>query len=198
MLPDFIPIKRRISKYLISYLRKKVKYSDAFISQLRQKTEHEGNSIIMKTYDGNIHKTGYKTLGSELNLPIEEIIRGGPNAFKKYIDKLAEDMSDQQSKIVFQKLDEITSKSGNVIDAHDEPFTPERLLEALDKIEMEFDEDGQPTNIQIVIHPDLFNKIKDKIPVWKADPELRKKYDVILEKKRKEWLDRENNRKLVD
>lgn len=198
MLLDFISVKKRISKDLTSYLREKVKNSDPFIRQLRRKTQHEGTRIQVRTYDGYNDEIEYKTIGSEFNIQIEEIIREGPNAFIKHIDKLAEDILGQQSGIVFQKLNEITSKTGNVIDAHDEPFTPERLLEALDKIEMEFDENGQPTNLVIVMHPNLWDKIKGKIPIWEADPEFKKKHNSIIEKKRREWLDRENNRKLVD
>jgi len=197
VLPDFIPVKKKISKVLTSYLRKKLQ-SEPFIGQLRHKVQHEGDRIVMKTYDGSIDKIEYKTLGSEFNIQTEEIIKEGPNAFIKHIDKLVEDLIKQKSKVVFQKLNEITSKTGNVVNLHGEPFTPEKLLEALDKIQMEFDEDGRPTNLTIVMHPDLWNKIKDKIPEWEADTEFRKKHDAIIEKKRREWLDRENNRKLVD
>lgn len=198
MLPDFLPVKRRISKILISYLREKVKNSDPFIRQLRRRIQHEGSGQIMKTYDGNIDKIEYQSIGSEFKIQTEEIIREGIFAFIKHINKLANDILGQQSKMVFQKLNEITSKTGNVVDSRGEPFTPEKLLEALDKIEMEFDESGQPTNLTIVMHPDLWNRIKDKIPVWEADSGFKKKHNAIIEKKRKEWLDRENNRKLVD
>lgn len=198
MLPDFIIVKEKISKYLTNYLRNKVRNSDPFLKEIRQKVQHEGDRIKMKTYDGFNDEIEYKTLASEFKINVEEIIKEGTNAFIKHIDKLAEDILGQQAQIVFKKLNEITSKTGNTVDAQNSSFTKEKVLEALDKIEMEFDSEGKPANLTIVMHPDLWNKIKDQVPSWEQDSDFVKKRNEIYEKKRREWLDRENNRKLVD
>jgi len=152
----------------------------------------------MRTYEGIIDETKFHDIGSEFTVPKEEIIEEGPEALMKHIDKLAEDILGQQGRIMFQKMHEITSITGNIAGSPNTPFGPDLLLEALSKIAVEFDENGQPANLMVVMHPDLWNKIKDKVPEWEADPEFKKKYDAIIEKKKREWLDRENHRKLVD
>jgi len=198
MLPDFPRVKRKIAKDLTAYLRRKVRNSDPFIRQIRVQEIHEGHRQIMRTYEGIIDETKFHDIGSEFTVPKEEIIEEGPEALMKHIDKLAEDILGQQGRIMFQKMHEITSITGNIAGSPNTPFGPDLLLEALSKIAVEFDENGQPANLMVVMHPDLWNKIKDKVPEWEADPEFKKKYDAIIEKKKREWLDRENHRKLVD
>lgn len=198
MLPDFIEVKRKLSKQVQKYLREKIKNSESFLREIRQKIQHEGGRLHMKTYDGYVDEIEYKALESEFTIKSDEIIKEGIGAFKKHIDEVAKDISSQQAKIVFQKLNEITSKTGNVVDAKGEPFTKEKLLEVIEKIDVDFDEHGQPVNLMIVMGPVLFNKVKDQIPAWEKDEDFMKKHNEILERKRREWLDRENNRKLVD
>lgn len=198
MLPDFIEVKKKLSKQVQKYLREKVKNNDPFLREIRRKIQHEGGRLHMKTYDGHVDEIEYKTLESEFTINADEIIKEGISAFKKHIDKLAKVVSGQQAKMVFQKLNEITSKTGNVVDAKGESFTKEKLLEATEKIDIDFDENGQPVNLTIVMGPQLFNKVKDLLPLWEKDEEFTKKRNEILERKRREWLDRENNRKLVD
>lgn len=48
------------------------------------------------------------------------------------------------------------------------------------------------------IRPELYAICKTEIPKWEADPILNVRHKLIIEKKRQEWIDRENNRKLVD
>ncbi len=49
-----------------------------------------------------------------------------------------------------------------------------------------------------ILNPEQFEKIKTEIPKWEADPIFNTRHKLIIEKKRQEWIDRENNRKLVD
>ena len=51
---------------------------------------------------------------------------------------------------------------------------------------------------QLVVSPQMGATLREKIPEWEKDLEHKKKFDELIEKKRKEWNDRESHRKLVD
>ena len=72
------------------------------------------------------------------------------------------------------------------------------ILDAIEKMEIDFDEKGTPIMPEIHVSPDVMEKLRTQ----KLDPkeivEIEKRRKQIIEKKRKEWIDRESNRKLVD
>jgi hypothetical protein len=107
-------------------------------------------------------------------------------------------MKKQQAQLFFTKIEEATEKTGNIVDGKGKPFSPEFFLEALDKILIEFDDQGQPYLPTMFVSPELGNRIKDKLPEWESDPNHKKQFDELINKKRAEWNDRESHRKLVD
>jgi hypothetical protein len=90
------------------------------------------------------------------------------------------------------------NKTGNVISGKGKPFTFDHFLEALEKMLIDFDEDGNPFMPSILISPEDWERIKSDFPKWDTDPENKKKIQSIINKKRDEWYDRESHRKLVD
>ena len=92
----------------------------------------------------------------------------------------------------------MTKASGNAVDAKGQPLSPSLLFKALEKMEINFDENGRPTNLVLVLHPAQVADFKKKAAEWDKDPEYQKTFKDLMEKKRAEWRDRENSRKLVD
>jgi hypothetical protein len=79
-----------------------------------------------------------------------------------------------------------------------QPFTFELFLETLEKISIDFDDQGNPYLPTVVVSPELGAKLKSKLPEWEANPDYDKRFKELIERKRKEWNDRESHRKLVD
>ena len=73
------------------------------------------------------------------------------------------------------------------------PLSVNSLFEVLEKIDIDFDEAGNPNELGVVVHPERFSSISRVISQVKADP----RYQAIIERKREEWYAREGNRKLV-
>jgi len=96
-------------------------------------------------------------------------------------------------------LEKVTERTGNVVKGEKgEGITPKLILDAIEKMEIGFDEKGNPIMPVLVMSPQDFEKIKAEQKAWESDGELEKRRREIIEKKRKEWIDRESNRKLVD
>ncbi|MCK4818719.1 hypothetical protein KA005_23305, partial [bacterium] len=94
-------------------------------------------------------------------------------------------------------LNEVTAKTGNVVDAGGQPLSHELLLKTLETIQLDFDDNGKPIMPTLVVSPQQYEKIKVKNIEWENDPECQKQFEQMMNRKRKEWHDRESNRKLV-
>ena len=157
----------------------------------------EGSELSYEDYPGNIRTSSPQEVKAAFTIPrnlpplktIQQVFEA--------LGSAAQDMARQSETMFFQKLDESTRESGNALDAGGRPFGPAILLETLDKIWIDFDENGRPEMPTMVLHPDLFNSIKDRLPEWESDPDFIKKRREIIERKKEEWRDRESHRKLV-
>jgi hypothetical protein len=99
---------------------------------------------------------------------------------------------------MFALLEKVTERTGNIVDARRSSIESNPILDALEKIEIDFDKFGNPIMPTIVMPPAEHNKIKGKLKDWANNPEMEKRWKEIIGKKKKQWLDRENSRKLVD
>lgn len=197
MLPDYPNIKRKIQKKFVQAIQNEIK-KDPLLSQIRFHQVHEGDVLTFSDIDGYSENIEYKLISTKFEISKEEIIDKGPDAYFSRIGEIAKEMAKQQSQLVLKRIGKITERTGHIVDAKSKPLSPQLILQLLEKVAIDFDEYGNPIFPALVLHPDQYEKIKDEIPKWEADPELRKKHGELIEKKRKEWIDRENRRKLVD
>lgn len=197
MLPDYPRLKRRLNSKFEEMIRKEMK-KDPFLAQIRKHEIHEGNSLTAKSLDGYSSTTRYQEIASEFKISTDEIIKHGPDAFFSRATETSKDMVRKLSQHTIGVLDRIIERTGNVVKTKGGAVTPHSILDAIEKMEISFDESGKPIMPVIVMAPDEFEKIKGNLKEWEPDPELEKRRKEIIEKKRKQWIDRENCRKLVD
>jgi len=197
MLPDYPSIKREIKKKFLEAVEKEIQ-KDPLLSKIKLHHVHEGDSLTSSSIDGYSESVEYKTMAVNFKITKEEIINKGPDAFFSKVDEIAKEIVKQQSQLLFNKVEKVTERTGHIVDAKSKPLSPQLILEALEKIAIDFDEYGNPIFPYLVLSSDQYEKIKDEIPKWETDLEFRKKHKELIEKKRREWIDRENSRKLVD
>ncbi len=197
MLPDFPTVKKKIEDDFNKKVREKMN-SDPLLSQIGRKRVHEGNIHTSSSMDGYTESGEYKCISSGFSISPDEIIEKGVDAFISQIDKISEELIKQQSQLLFKKMDEVTERTGNIVNAKGRSISPEVILEALEKVQFDFDEFGNPLFPSLVLHPNDMEKIKDEIPKWDIDPIWKKCLKLLVEKKRREYYDRESRRKLVD
>lgn len=198
MLPDFPNIKKYIEEEFNYKIRKKINV-DPFLSQIRKKRIHEGNRMTSSSMEGHTESSEFKSIASEfMAIPRDEIIEKGVKAFNSRIDTMSEEFRNQLSQSFFNKMQEATERSGNVVNAEGRSISPEVILEALEKVTIDFDDFGNPLLPVLVLHPEVLEKIKDEIPKREEDPDLQRKYRELIERKRRECDDRESHRKLAD
>ncbi len=197
MLPDFPRIKAKALRVLTLIMRQQAQ-ADPLLQIPRTEIHFEGNRFSNRDASGHLRESAYTSIGAKSTTSRVEIINKGVFAFLESNKQVAEEMKNQAAKMVVETLSKITTKSGNVVDNSGKPFTFDSYLRALESIQIDFDDDGKPNELSFVTHPDMAPRIKEVMEQAMASPENRKRLEDLYERKRKEWNDRESNRKLVN
>ena len=197
MLPDFPKIKRKWSAMFVRMVRERV-HQGSFVSQIRKVRHFEGDGMRVTDAMGETEESNYELLSGALEVNHQDLIERGPIALKEGLKKVAEELSSQQSKMIFERMNQITAKTGNIVDAGGQAINPDLLLQMLERIEIDFSEDGQPRFPTLVVSPENYDKLREKMLEWEKDEHYNRKFHELIERKRQEWHDRESHRKLVD
>jgi hypothetical protein len=172
---------------------------EPFLSRIRKNIVHEGDSLVVTSSNGYSSQTTFPTFESEFNISYDDLLKKGPEAYFEKKADVAKDMASKLVGNVYTKIDEVTEKTGNVVSAKKgEGITPNLILDLLEKIEINFDEKGNPIMPEIHLSKEDFEKLNAQKIDPKTIAEIEKRRKEIVDKKRKEWIDRESNRKLVD
>jgi hypothetical protein len=199
MLPDFPEIKEELERLARDRLRQRLRYGDPVLAMVRQIRQHEGRDSIYTTVSGEEQRADYKQVMGEITINIDELIDLPIDAVMERVDAAAEDMLKQIVPSMFAKLKEVTDEVGNVVDAGGKPFSFDLFLETLEKIWIDFNEEtGKPKLPTIVVSPQLAEQVKTLLPEWEQNEEYKRRFAELIERKRRQWNDRESNRKLVD
>lgn len=94
---------------------------------------------------------------------------------------------------IVRHLELVTDAIGNTVHAHGEPISHELILETLEKIEMSFDDDGNPIGLAIVASPEMARKISALPP---PTPAQDRAFRDLMARKREEFNARRRHRRL--
>jgi hypothetical protein len=197
MFPDFPKIKLEVKKNFEEHLRKQ-SVSDPLVGSITQVLVHEGDKLIYHTVEGDKKETTFNKIQSEFTMKNDEIIDKGAKALVSTINEIAGDFQNQIGNNILAKLEDTTKETGNIIDGKGQEISPDLIIKALEKMPIDFDEEGNPYMPTLFVSPEMGKKIGDKIPEWEKDETHKRRVDELMLKKKEEWNDRESNRKLVD
>jgi hypothetical protein len=115
----------------------------------------------------------------------------------EFLDTLAAKMAEEKIRRFLGVVEETAKEVGNVTDPSKKGV--EAYLEAVEKVQMDFDEYGNPQLPQLVVGSEETAKRLQEIRRQVMEtPELRQRYNTIIDKKQDEWRDREITRNLVE
>jgi hypothetical protein len=197
MLPDFPKLKAALARRFADVIEAYVQ-QDPLLSQIRRVPVFEGNELVVQYPDGAERATGFERMLHAVQLNKEELIEKGIAAYGEKLRDMAEDFLRQRKELLFRRTGEVCDDAGTAIDAQGRPFGPGLFLEMLERVEIDFGEDGQPRLPTIVVSPEVGAYIRSHVAEWEADKEFQARRAQIIEEKRKCWIDRESHRQLVD
>lgn len=133
-----------------------------------------------------------KEIMTDIFYKYDEIINFELESFCIKLYEMVMKRIEQMHKLMYEEIITATDLTGNKVDAHGKKFNPDFLLDMLEKMEISFDENGEPNNLQLHVSPETYNQIKDQ----KFTPEQEKRHNDIIEKKKKIWYAKKRYRKL--
>jgi hypothetical protein len=197
MLPDYPLLKKKLDERFCKMIKEDIR-RNPFLSGIREQEIHEGNSLTITSMDGFSSTTDYPKIMAKYEISFEETIAVGPEALFSRSKMVSQELIQKITAQVFALMEKVTERTGNIVDMQEQSVESNPILDSLEKIEIDFDKLGNPKMPTLVMSPNEYNKIKEKMKEWTNNPNMEKRRQEIIEKKKKQWLDRENSRKLVD
>jgi hypothetical protein len=127
-----------------------------------------------------------------ISLDAREIAGGDLGSVYVAADTLGDAKGGGIVKGMVEHISQITERTGNLVDAGGRPFSFDVYMETLETMEINFDEDGNPT-FQILTSPEQAARMA-ALPPWTPDEQAR--YDALMARKRKEFEARKKTRRM--
>jgi hypothetical protein len=197
MLPDLPSYKAELKKLLLLYFQHEITQNLGVFQQAGRRTAHEGDRMKVVRADGSVEESGYGHASAELKLKFADIPALTQKDRITLLKNMAKDMADQMTSYMFQSLDKTLEQAGQVFDNKGGPIDAEMILKILDTIQIDFNGDGSHNTLTLVTAPESRELAEIAFKTLETNPELRARYEQIIEKKRMNWRDREASRKLV-
>ncbi len=129
----------------------------------------------------------------KFSLGVDELVNGNLEAFAVALDEMATDGLKQLMPKLFERIGCLSEGAGTTVDARGEPLSYELILRGLEKIEIDFDEHGNPILPTMVVGPAL-HEAWQKLP---APTETQQRaFSELIERKKREFNDRRRYRQL--
>jgi hypothetical protein len=197
VLPDIVSLKSEIAERLSATFRERVNAYLGAVHEMPRNFIKEGRSPAIIRPDGSRDETKLKQTTAEIEIRTAEV---PALTLQDRIDKLdtaAREMASQISRNAFAEINRAVEAVGNVVDSGGKRLSADTYLEVLEKMQLDFGEDGKPRGLTVVVPPALRERAAETIKQLRDDPEYKKRYEDLLAKKRREFNAREAARKLV-
>jgi hypothetical protein len=198
MLPDYPAIKTELQRQLAAWARAQTPIIAPLLSQVSRYTQHEGREHRLIRRDASEDASGYEKFEARIEISKDAVKMLNLPALQSAFLEMARELAGQQTRMMLAAVSASAEQVGNKVDVGGE-LRPDHVLDMMRRMEIDFDPDtGEPHYGSFVMHPDLLEKLRPKFEAWNRDPALMAENNNILEQKRREWLDRESSRKLVE
>jgi hypothetical protein len=197
MLPNYPIISRKITKFCIEKLEEERDFRAYPFSKAKKDLLHEGSRSAIIREDGSIEEFDFKKIEVGFTIDEKEIGTLTINEVLNKMSQMSKEMAKQFVEYFVETIDEAVKKVGNVVNSEGKKITTEKVFEMIEKICIDFDEFGKPEFPTFVGNKSGVESIKNALLEIEKNKELDKKFKDLLERKKRQYLDREANRKLV-
>ena len=157
---------------------------------------HEGDRSAIERENGVIEIIEIGEFADTITVDKKEIINENVGLFQEKVFDIGYRLGSEQANFARNIINKAVEKVGNIVE-YKNVLGPEHIFEMLEKVQIDFDEKDNPIKPGFWADPNTGQKILEILKTIEDTPELLKKHDEIIEKKRIEYHDRESHRKLV-
>jgi hypothetical protein len=197
MLPDFPSAKNRLKKFWDQYADDQQKRALGYFANMQSHHHYEGDSWVTNREDGSSSESNYKEIEASFQFQNDEIPNLTPSRIAEKLNQVAKEMADQLQKHIFETIMKEMEEVGRVYNSVETELNYDMFLKSIESTMLSFDRENKP-NFAFFVSPELGEKLKPKLKIWNEDIELKKRFDLVMARKRDEWYARETSRKLVE
>lgn len=197
-LPLYPQLKMTLEKWLLQIMDRAARQELGPFGESPRFIQHEGTTHRYNTTDGQERRTDYHEGMVEFRLGRSDIASMEVDGILELVIEKGRELGVQQAQYHYQVLNSVTEETGNVVDTQGQPITLDLLFETFEKLHVSFDDHGIPRMPTIVIRPEMAPRFQQLIQEASADEAIKGRMIEIIERKRKEWNEEQNRRKLVD
>lgn len=195
MLPDYPETKRLFSRFFQTRMRLRARQ----LSPLRMvpmRYYHEGRGFHVIRPDNSESKSEMAILSVESIVKLDEIPAQTFDSVIKKFDEIIQEMVRKQTELSLRRIGEDLPPS-QTVSAKGKKLDAELILQMFEAMQLEFNDDGSAQTLHVVgglFTPESFAAAEKEMI---ESPELKKRFDELIARKREEWRAREADRKLV-
>lgn len=197
MLPDLPKFRQDLDQLFRVFLETRTKVHLGWFGEMRQSRLFEGNSSTIVREDGLEESFETVEISEGMTVTRNEILGLTPRDVLERLDRVAEGIAAQKARHILKAVSEAAESVGNVFDGRGKPLSHDMILAGLEQMWIEFDPHGRPLMPSIVTSPAMKERVDALQREMESDPELRARFDRVIDRKREEWRAREARRELV-
>lgn len=193
MLPDFLALKIELAKeqaYAITHDRS----GEPLLSKIPNYITHEGKGFILRREDGSHETIDYRLMSGEIEIAFKDIQQKGERAIGEAMTPAKSEINQSQRKALFETLNRTVPS----LDAGGRPISAELILEMWESMNFSFDEAGNWERPIMVMNPIQAPRVRKELERLENEQILITRFEELLSRKKRDWDDREADRKLVD
>jgi hypothetical protein len=192
MLPEFPRAHDAIQKVWNRILFDAAGFSDPLISQVAIRVQREGHRAFTGEFETeykphSVSHQWHPQVGKGVST---EDFFGTPA-------RIGREMAMQQAKVVFEAMLEPSPHVGT-LDQSEGPLTFDLWIKKMEDFELDFDENGLPRWPQWFVSEEIMNHFQSQMSAGGLTPEQTERQADLVTRKRKEFDERENRRRLVE
>lgn len=139
--------------FLTAAIRALMRSNDPILQKVRHEVVEHLPSQRITVASGDMVESCPIDVRMDFMFKDADVVAGDVAALTVALDKAAEQGVSTLMPGVFDYLSKICEATGNVVDAAGRPLTHELILSALEKVEIDFDENDEPIMPTLVVHP---------------------------------------------
>lgn len=170
------------AKILAKYSRY-IASQDALVGEIPVIKKLHSGGVIYKSADKEL-EVPLGVMSAEIAVIMDDVLGFNLEKLCMEIYEYSQSILKDMTTTMFSTLFQVTDFTGNVVDGKGKGVSFEMLIEMLEKIHIDFDQEGNPLLPSIVIHPDMAKSFEKLI----ADESTYKPIiDEIINRKREAY-----------
>jgi hypothetical protein len=192
MLPEFPKARRQMFDLWNTAFFNGLNGNENFLTEIPIRVQKEGDRAFVGggEMEYKLHSVNFSFSARDGEGMSEEEFFGAAL-------KLGAEMAGRQAKTLFDKMS-TPSPHGMPFQWKAGELKCEQFLEILEKMDMDFNGNGKPRLPMMVLPPQAEAEVRTKLAQWHEDLIKRKKWEELIDRKRKDFDEREARRRLVD